>query len=363
MEETAKIKSAIEGAKNIALFVNNDPNNDSIGSILAMFFLLKKIGKKPFLVNPAPLKSINSLIQKLTKEKLVLSFAGDVSEIFYEKNEKQTNIYLTPKTENVAPENFFCKTVSSKEDLLTTGDLPFDLLITLGANDYAKIEENFTGNPDALYQCDIINIDNNLSNQNYGDINIIKDNPCLSQTVACLINDLGNEYINKKTASSLIFGLINSPKNARDKNNMKTLLWLLENSGDFSLLPDYQKNETGPKIKLLETALKNLDKGALRNFGVYFSFLTKSDFLTAHANIKDLPFIADRAKKFFQLPSFFLVWEQSDGINGLFFSSNTTLIDKIKTNFAGQYKESGGLFNVPLDSLEKAKNAVLAVLP
>ncbi|MFA5086997.1 MAG: hypothetical protein WC470_01695 [Candidatus Paceibacterota bacterium] len=363
MEETDKIKSALQNAKNIALFVNNNPDSDAIGSVLAVFFSLKKIGKKPFLVNPAPLKSINALIQRLTEEKLVLSFAGDVSEIFYEKNEKQTNIYLTPKTENVAPENFFCKAVSSKEDLLTTGDLPFDLLITLGANDYAKIEENFTGNPDALYQCDIINIDNNLSNQNYGDINVIKDNPCLSQTVACLINDLGVEYMNKKTASSLIFGLVNSPKNTRNKNNMKTLLWLLKNRGDFSLLPDYQKSGTGTKIKLLEAALKNLDAGALKNFEVYISSLSKNDFLTARGNIKDLAFVADRAKNFFQLPSFFLLWEQNNDINGLFFSNNTALINKIKTHFTGQYKESGGLLTVPADGLEKAKTAIIAVLP
>lgn len=363
MEEAEKIRSAVESAKNIALFVNNNPDSDVVGSVLAVFFALKNIGKKPFLVNPEPLKAVNLLVQKLTKEKLVLSFMGEASEISYEKNGEQTNIYLTPKNNEITDENFFCKTALTKEDLLINDDLPFDLLITLGANDYAKIEEAFTGNPDALYQCDIINIDNNLSNQNYGDINIVRDNPCLSQTVACLINDLGNGYINKKTADALIFGLARSPKNSRSKNNIKTFRWLLKNGGGFGLLLDDKKKEANPKIKILEQALKNIDREMFKNHGVYFSSLAKDDFANASANSKDLAFVADKAKRFFQLPSFVLLWEYDKNINGLFFSNDTLFINKIKNAFPGQYKETGGLFVAETPDLKKAKSMISAMLP
>jgi len=49
------------------------------------------------LANPTPLPILNDLIKKMTKEKLVLIFEDDASEIFYEKNSGQTKIYLTPK--------------------------------------------------------------------------------------------------------------------------------------------------------------------------------------------------------------------------------------------------------------------------
>jgi nanoRNase/pAp phosphatase (c-di-AMP/oligoRNAs hydrolase) len=363
MEKNDQIKNLLQGAKHIGLFIEDNPSNDTIGSVLAIFFALKNAGKKPFLTTPNSLEKINTILKKMPKEKIVLSYVGEVSKISYEKTGKQANIYLTPKDNNLSKDNYFCKTISSKEDLLTSDATPFDLLITLGVNSYAKIEEAFENNLDALYQCDIINIDNNLSNQNYGDINIIKDDYCLSQSIASLINELGSDYLNKKVADTLIFGLVNSPKIIRNKNNLEIFLWLLRAKGDFGLILDQDKKELLPKIKILEKTLQNIDQDLFKKHRVYFSSLTLNDFTEASAVFKDLVFVVEKMKNFFQAKSFVLLWEDKKNIQGLFFSDDSLFIDKIITRLKGQYKETGGIFTIQADNLGLAKNIVTELLP
>lgn len=363
MEDTEKIKNTLQNAKNIGLFVADNPDNDTIGAFLALFFSLKNIGKKPFLINQEPLKKINFFLQKSTKEKIVFSFLGDPLEITYEKAPGQTNIYLTPRNNPVSLENFSFRKIQTKEDPLTIENINFDLLITIGVPNYSQIEKNFTGNPDALYQCDIINIDNNLANQNYGDINIVEDNFCLSQTMACLIYRLGQDFLNKKVGDSLIFGLANSPKNSRSKKNIITYAWLLKNKAEFGLAMDNKNSELSYKIKLLGKTIENLDKTALQEHSFYFSFLDKNNFSKASA--KDLIFITEKMKNFFHLPSFLLVWEgqKQENIKGLFFSNDYLLIDKFKKTFTGSFKETGGLFDLKTNDLNQAKKTILSLLP
>jgi nanoRNase/pAp phosphatase (c-di-AMP/oligoRNAs hydrolase) len=363
MEEADKIKSAVEAAKNIALFVGAEPNADAIGAALAVFFALKNIGKRPFFVNAEPLKEINALIQKFNKEKLVLTFQGDASEISYEKTGNQTLIYLTPKAGAVPAESFSCKTAASQEDLAEANETAFDLLITLGIDEYSKIEDAFASNLDALYQCDIINIDNNLGNQNYGDINVVSDNPCLSQTIACLFFELGSSYMNKKSGDALIYGLINSPKNSRSSKNFKTFRWLLKNNAGFDLLSNKGNPNSHSKIKLLEKVLNNIDAAVRKNFGVVFSALSAEELLKIKANPKDFIFVVEKVKNFFSIPSFVLLWEDSNKFNCLFYTNSTSILKNLKSTFPGEYKETGGLFIASAPALKDAKTKIIEQLP
>jgi hypothetical protein len=361
MEEADKIKSAIEAAKNIALFIELKPSPDTLGSAVAVFFALKNAGKKPFFINSESLKEINALIQKLNKEKLILTFKGEASEISYEKTGNQTLIYLTPKSGSVPDGSYYCNTAITQENFAESNDSAFDLLITLGVDDYSKIEDAFSSNLDALYQCDIINIDNNLGNQNYGDINIVLDNPCLSQTAACLLYDLG--YINKKSADALIYGLINSPKNSRNSKNLKTFNWLFENNGGFDLLIPKNNPSSGSKIKLLEKTLLNIDQDVLKNSKVYLSTLKEKEIFQIKANPKDLAFVVEKIKNLFLVPSFVLLWEGNNKINCLFYTNNTSIRKNFESSFPGDYKEAGGLFSASETDLKTAKNKIIHLLP
>ena len=363
MDDAEKIKNTLKNAKNIGFFLEDNPQPDILGAVLAMFFALKNIGKKAFLVNPTPLPLLNSLIQKMTKEKLLLSFSGEVSEIFYEKNGQGARVYLTPKNNPILPNSFSCQVSATKEDLMESEEMSFDLLITFGISEYDAVENSLADRLDQIYQCDILNLDNHLGNQNYGDINFIKDDYCLSLTIARLINELGDEFVSKKSADALIFGMLNTPKNSRNNHNLEIFRWLLKKQGRFDLLLNKNEPEKSAQIKILEQALLNLEPDVLKRANIGLSFIEEKIFTSAGARLKDLLFTVEMAKNFFHLPSFVLLWNLSGKVNGVFWSSDTALIKKFQNAFPGQYKETGGLFAVRNSDLEQAKEQILALLP
>jgi len=358
-----KIKNILKNSKNIALFLEDNPPPDVIGASLAMFFALKKFNKNVLLANPTPLPVLNVLIKKMTKEKLVLIFEDDASEIFYEKNSGQTKIYLTPKNNPIRPNSFSCQVSKVKEDQLTNESAPFDLLISLGINKYEIIENKLTEQIDCLSQCDILNISNDANNQNYGDINFILPNRSLSEIIAQLIYKLGNEFMNKKTADALIYGLFNCEDGSPSNSILETFLWLLKNNGRFDLLINENEPQKESQLKILEHALLNLDQELFEKTKIGLSSVEEKFFLATSNHPKDLLYTIEKAKNFFLFPAFILLWNSSKETNGVFWSNDASLVSIIQNNFPGQYKDTGGLFVIRNSDINQAKEKIKALLP
>ncbi|MFA5368596.1 MAG: hypothetical protein WC303_01145 [Candidatus Paceibacterota bacterium] len=360
MEITEKIKTALKNANNIGLFTGDNPDKDAIGSTLAIFFALKDIGKNVFLVNPASIQKINNVLPKTNQNRVMFSFLGEASEIFYEKLANRTNVYLTPSSGLIEPNSFFCETTTEKRDAIQNETKSFDLLLTLGIHDYKIIEKNFAENPDALFECNIINIDNNIGNQNYGDINFIEDYPCLSQTVACFISRLDKIYQSKKSLSFLLFGLYNSPQNNRTKKNFITFKWLIDNNGNFDFI-NVDEKKPNPELKIMEETIRNLDKSFLKQFDIGVSFLKEDIFNLTGATSQDLTFTFEKMKNFFHLSSFVLLWKDSkNSVKGIFYSNTKELAELIKSQYKGSFKENRGIIILNEPDLLKAKADIVS---
>lgn len=363
MEDAAKIRTALESSNSIGLFISDNPDKDTIGAVLTVFFALKNIGKNPFLLNRNSVSAVNDALPRSNQERVMFSFLGDASEIFYERLPDRTNIYVTPKDNLIAPDSFFCETTSDKKEAVAAGDKPFDLLITLGVHDYKIIEKGFEENPDALFECDIINIDNNISNQNYGDINFVEDYPTLSQATACFINHIGETYESKDVRDSLLFGLYSSPSNSKSKKNFATFKWLIDNKGTFSLFYFGKKNPD-PELRIMEESIRNTDKDFLARSGIAISTIGENIFLSSGATSKHLSFTFEKMKNFFHIASFVLLWKDSqNAVKGIFYSDNNSLTEYIKTNYKGSFKENSGIFLVPQTDLLKAKEEIISRFP
>jgi hypothetical protein len=360
MEDVQKIKTALESANTIGLYVSDNPDKDTIGSVLAMFFALKNAGKNVFLANPASGDAINSFIPRRDQGRVMFSFLGEASEIFYEKLPDRTNIYLTPQDSLIPPDSFFCETLTGKKDAIGVNGGSFDLLMTLGIHDYKIIEKNFGEDPDALFECDIVNIDNNMSNQNYGDVNFVEDYPCLSQAVACFINLIGKAYENKDVRDSLLFGLLSSPANSKSKKNFTTFKWLIANGGGFDLI-HATSPKPAPELKVLEETIRNIDEDFLKRSLIGVSVLTKDIFLSSGATSKDLSFTFEKMKSFFHLPSFVLFWQdKKDSVKGIFYSRDPALTEFIKNHHKGSFKENSGIFLANGSDLPTAKSEIIS---
>ena len=343
------IKEAINGIENIGILTKKNANIDAIGASLALFFALRSMGKKTcFPSNNLP-DEIIKLTNKKNGKQFQITFSEEISEVYYEKKDKGLILYLTPKDKNINDDNFSCKIISN-EDFFSSN---YNLLFTIGIDDFKEVEK--LCDADQLFNCTIINIDDNLNNQNYGEINIIKDNQPFSQTIACLLKEI-DEYTNKEVNSFLLYGLSFSNKKTDNNKKISTMRWLLKNGGDLSLLPgEPQKN------KLLEIILNNLS--CTNN--TYISTVLESDFEKSKTTSKDLSFVAEKLKNFLNIPSFFILWESRTSplsVKGLFYTNKKYIVNKMNNKFRGAYKEKGGIFLTDEEKVDIAKEKILSYL-
>ena len=356
MEEILKIKNSIESGKNIGILTKINASDDAIGATLALFFALKKMDKKIFFpLNEVPDK-VYDLLKEKEQKKFHISFKEDVSEVYYEKNSKGIDLYLTPKAGDIDNESYSCKIISGTESLLS--DSPYDILITIGIQEFQEVEQLCADNLDLLYGCTVINIDNDLSNQNYGEINLVEDGQSLSQEISCLIKALGQEYMNSESASLLLYGLTISPKNVYNKKNIPTVKWLFKKGGNLNLI-----SKSEPKVRILELVLSSLTFSEDEN--VYISTLSEKSLLDNNATSKDFPFAIERIKNFFKIPTFLLLWESRTSplsVKGIFYSDNKSEVVKIVNSFRGVSKNNGAMFLTEESSINLAKDKILSCL-
>ena len=356
MDEILKIKNSIENGKNIGILTKINASDDATGATLALFFALRKINKKVFF----PLEEIPDKVYEIIKgkeqKKFHISFKEDVSEVYYEKNNKGIDLYLTPKNGDIDNESYSCKIISGSESLIS--DFPYDVLITIGIQEFQEVEGMCENNLDQLYGCTVINIDNDLNNQNYGEVNLVEDGQSLSQAISCLIKSLGQEYLNSESANFLLYGLTTSPKNVYNKKNIPTIKWLFKKGGNLGLI-----SRNDPKIKILEFALNSLTFSEAEN--IYISALSEKNILDSNATSKDFPFVIEKIKNFFKIPSFLLLWESRTSplsVKGIFYSENKSDVLKITNTFKGVSKNNGAMFLTEESSINLAKDKILSCL-
>jgi len=343
------IKETLNGVENIGILTKKNANNDVIGASLALFFALRGSGKKACFPAKKVPKEITEFAKRKNGKQFQVTFSEEISEVYYEKKGKGLVLYLTPKDKTINDDNFSCRVISGESFFSSE----YDILFTIGIDDFKEVED--LCDPDQLFNCTIINIDNNLNNQNYGEVNIIKENQSISQAVACLLKEI-DEYTNKEADSFLLYGLSFSNKKTDNERKISTIKWLLKNGGDFSLFSgDPQKN------KLLEVILKNLSY----TNDTYISSVSESDFEKSRTTSKDLGFITEKLKNFLNVPSFFILWESRTSplsIKGLFYTNKKYIVNKMNNGFKGIYKEKGGIFLTEEIKINVAKEKILSYL-
>lgn len=358
MEEILRLKNSIENASNIGILTKINANDDAIGATLALFFALKNINKRAFFPVAEIPRNISELLKNKEQKKFRITFKEDISEVYYEKKDNGIDLYLTPKNGEANGENFSYKIISGAEYLTSDSPPAYDILITVGIEEFGEVEKICENSLDQLYACTVVNIDNDLNNQNYGEINFVEDEQSLSQKISCLLKGLGHEYLNKDVANFLLYGLTSSQKNVKNKKNIPTIKWLFKHGGDLKL-----HDSNSPQMRILELVLKNLSFEEDKN--IYVSTLSEKNMLDSGATSKDLAFVVEKIKNFFKIPSFLLLWESRTSplsVKGIFYSDQKLLVKKIASNFKGASKGSGALFLTEEPSISTAKDKIFSCL-
>ena len=361
MEDFDKVKSSIENAKNIVIIGNKDADKDVSAAALAIFFALKN-KKNIYIPKEKNSSKITDILNENNgKKKIIISLKNEISEIFYEKNNGGIDLYLIPKDiEEIDPENFSFKITSEEEKESLSSPVFFDLIITLNIKSFAELEEYFSENVDSIYNCTVINIDNDLENENYGEINIIEDNVSLSENVALMLKSIQGE-VSEKTAGFLLWGIVSSFEEKQTSKTLGIIKWLIQKGGN--LYSNHTKPELKRKLSLLEKTIENLN--FLEKENAYISYLSEDDIKSVNSSSADFGFVVDKMKNYFSIPSFVLLWEGRSSpisIKGVFYSEKEELINRIKASYKGSYRGQGGIFLTQNKDLLSAKKDIISLL-
>lgn len=307
MTQLKEAKNLIENSQNIFIFLSKS-GQKSLGAVLSLFYTLKKIGKNVNFYFPETPKKFQFLTNPPLKN-FTISIGGagkEISQMGYEKNTDSLKIHL-----------FLSKGEIDEKDISLTKNLAEsllkpDLLITLGIQKKENLG-NYLKEPGLFDSCTILNIDNQISNENFGQVNLIES----SFSLADIINELIRELREKE------------------------------------ILPS-------SKIQFFNLFLEKVDY--LEEKDLSLALLFKKDFEDSKASLRDLGFLLERLKFIGKLPKLLILAEGQNSIFGIFHSETQILNKKILENFKGESKGDGVLFFLQEPSLSLAKEKVIKAL-
>lgn len=359
MNELNQATKIISQAGNILILGPESPNFDELSSAFSLYYTLNKTGK---LVNHYLDKLHNNYPQVFEPEVLPKTFlitikSDDISQLYYEKQKKLLKIFLTTKN----------KLVNESDIKISPPEMQSlekcDLIITVGLKNLELLGDLYDKNFKLFYQTPILNIDNNASNNRFGNFNLITED----QPIAVLLNTLiksANYQLDEKAKLWMLFGIINYLENKEPNHaTLKAISELISIEVNFKKLIEYlykeKENQPGDnagvpmfQIDLLVQALNVIE---FSKDTTIISF-TKEHFENSNSKPKDIKFVLEKlTKETFHFPELLVLWQDSPFIKGVFYSKKKQSINKFSEKFIGQKKGQGIIFETKFKDLEVAK--------
>ncbi|MFP4514700.1 MAG: DHH family phosphoesterase [Parcubacteria group bacterium] len=292
----------INKAKNILISFSVDFDGGAVSSSLALYWLLKKMGKE---VNIVADPSLSNNSEQISSEKIFNFLPGfsnindtldnvrkfivsldisnaKVDQIKYTLEKNKLNFIVSPK------EGFF-----TEEDISTqSSGFKYDLIITVDTMDLESLGKTYDNNVEFFYKTPIINIDHQASNEEFGQINIINLNAVSSSEIIFnIFKSQSVDLIDEDIATCLLAGIIYKSKSFKSPNlTPKTLLSTsqLINLGARreEIINNLYRSRSLESLKLWGKVLNNLK--SLNSEEIIYSSLTSQDFKDTGAESKHL---------------------------------------------------------------------------
>ena len=371
-------KNLINRSQDIFILPSKNLQGDNLGASLSLFYTLKKLNKNVnvFIENiPEKFQFFNDFQTNNSKEFIISlnSAQKEVEQLRYENNEQNLKIYLTLRKGEIQEKDIKLNTVMKDPNFTQTkSDKQPDLLVVLGTESLDNVkcsQQNFQN----IFETPILNIDNQPSNENFGDVNLIDMTSSLSEISLELIKTIEKNAISKDIATYLLAGIIWSSQNLQNPKTrpktFETASWLIEKGAEHQeIIRHLYKTKPISSVKLFGKALEKLKFYAQNK--LYLILLEARDFQESGTTQKDLGFIIEELKTNFRIPcvntsDLLILWENKNPehfVKGIFYSSNADSIEKILGNFEGKSKDTRTLFAIKNADLLSVKQKVLNIL-
>lgn len=219
-----QIVDLIKRSEHILVLPSSPPDGDSIGSAVAFYLLLKKLGKDvtiicndqvPDVLQFLPnIKVIGNRVVTTTDFIVTIDLRNATLEnVKHEIENNKLNIIITPK------EGRF----SENDVSFNKGESNYDLIITVDCAELKQLRNFYENNIELFRQIPIINIDHHISNTHFGKINHV--DIMASSTTELLLSlfeeiarDEKMDLIDEDIATLLLTGIITDTGSFQNAN-------------------------------------------------------------------------------------------------------------------------------------------------
>jgi nanoRNase/pAp phosphatase (c-di-AMP/oligoRNAs hydrolase) len=176
--EFNQIQTALTSAQLVYVVLPQILGLDKVASALSIYLSLKKIGKqttvycaKPMIVKYSNLVGVDKIKQKLEGKNLTVSFdyvADSIEKVSYNIQNNKFNLLIQPK-------DGFPPLATEKVNYSYSGGQA-DLILVIGAAGLTDLGPLYSENQEFFGSGNIINIDIQSTNSQFGKINLVKSN-------------------------------------------------------------------------------------------------------------------------------------------------------------------------------------------
>lgn len=302
----------LENKENILIVTHIRPDGDAVGSVLGTYLILKN---------------------KFPKKRISFYFDKDMNKHLYELSKE----YVNEQTNK-----YFLKP---------------DVLIALDCGSYERLAL-----PDDINPGYVINIDHHITNNNFGDINIINNEASATSEILCY---MFLDILDSLSSQCFLLGICTDTGFFRNDNvtvkTMNAVKILLEKGAILKKIVDFVENrKTYEELKILSLGINRLEK---IYDGFYFIDFPKTEWMkiTDDINIIWKSGIFHQIKGLVDCKMGVYLIEKEDKNILVEFRSKDIDCSKIAIHFGGggHKKASGCAIRMPLnDAKEKLKNYI-----
>jgi nanoRNase/pAp phosphatase (c-di-AMP/oligoRNAs hydrolase) len=361
MNNGFQAKKLMDSSQNISVFTPASPGVDVLSSAFSLCYALGKKEKNvaclPQIRN-LPEKYYNFFPQELIPKDFVISIQGkEISELYYERKNHALKIYLTLKDGKIEKEDIHFNSLHKPAE-----ENP-DLLVTIGMERLERLGNYYEKNFKLFWQTPIINIDNQSSNNQFGNINLINQKIPLSAILKSLLVDLDKQTIDHNIRTWLLAGIIEYSKDLHaDSSVLKNIFELISSSIDYKkIIGLFYYNQKIAYEDLLCATLSRLRFEKQKH--VPYAFLTKDVFSQTRTAPKNLVFVLKYLTgQLFPFNSLLLLWESNASFayaRGIFYSKDNSSTKSFLRIFGGEKRGEAIVFSAQGNNIESIGEKIL----
>lgn len=339
-----QVVEALRNNKNFLILTHKNPDGDAIGSSLALYQTLKRLGKDAVIVcadETAAAFGFLSDISEIRKDcnsfrDFVISLdtnAVKADKVMYKVEGNKLQIIITPKNGEFTKESI----------AFPRGSYNFDTIIVLDCTDTDRLGNIYETNSDLFYEIPVVNIDHHAGNSNFGKINLIDlTSTSTAEILVSIIESLTGDpkFFDEKIATSLLTGIITDTNSFQNTNTTPKALTVAAQlvalgARQQEIIKNIYKTKQLSTLRLWGRALVNLKEEQEQGF--VWSKIYKKDYQEVGASEDESAGLIDELLKTASGVDFALLLTEKNGdLHGSLRSSNrTTDVRKIAELFNG----------------------------